>query len=739
MSNLHPVVSLPLAFGFGNLAMLGWLGAAAAPILIHLWMRHAHRDTRWAAMEFLREAIKRNARRLKLQQWLLLAVRTLLLVLLALAAAKPQLSGWRLLAGGPQVHRVVVLDASMSMRFEDQGETLIGRAKRLAQELLQEASPGDTFSVLLLADPAPTLVAGPMADARRAISLLTNVEPTYGGANLADTLAVASQVIDDAEQQQRHLAAHDVVIFTDLAGETWRQAAGEGPAREAIDRLAGQAKLTVVDVGVPDAANVAVGELQVAGTLATTAEPIQLECQVTAYGGSPANSLVLQLMAGRTSVDEQEVSLSAAGDATATFETRLPRPDWQSLWVRTTGDRLPADDQAYLAVDVRERIRVLLVEGEPSAARYLRHALEPGGGISPIAAQVVPEGAVLDTPLEPFDCVMLCNVARFTRDERTLLERYVRQGGTLVFFLGDRVLSDAYNRVLAGDGGWHAPLGATALGLLQADVDQALLPASVGPLVASSVPGIDPLGYQHPIAAAFRGSERAGLLSTPVNRYFQLQPSDTASVALALPSGDPLLVTQPYGNGMVAMVATAATLDTVDPSTSQPWTMLPAWPSFLPIVRETLAYGLGETRAAHAQLVGEPLTGVLPLAYSADRLAVHRPDGRTDRVPVERTPTGPRWRYDATSLPGVYRMSPEGGSRTLAGVAVNTPAVESDLTRVDVAALPESLDVRRGAAQDNSMADLMGERGLHRGLLYGALALLLIEPVLAWRFAGRAA
>ena len=52
-----------LAFGFANVAILGWLAAAATPILIHLWMKRVHRETPWAAVRFLQAAIKRHSRR----------------------------------------------------------------------------------------------------------------------------------------------------------------------------------------------------------------------------------------------------------------------------------------------------------------------------------------------------------------------------------------------------------------------------------------------------------------------------------------------------------------------------------------------------------------------------------------------------------------------------------------------------------------------------------------------------
>src|SRR6266571_3264336 len=98
-----------IAFGFSNLAMLGWLAAAAAPLLIHLWSRHRFRESPWAAMQFLLAAIRKNARRLQLQQWLLLAVRTLIIVLVVLAVAEPY--GEHLLAGGSAAptHKVLVI------------------------------------------------------------------------------------------------------------------------------------------------------------------------------------------------------------------------------------------------------------------------------------------------------------------------------------------------------------------------------------------------------------------------------------------------------------------------------------------------------------------------------------------------------------------------------------------------------------------------------------------------------
>ena len=67
--------------------MLLWVPAVVAPLVIHLLYRQRYREISWAAMEYLLAAIEKSARRMRIQQWLLLLVRMLLLLLILLAMA----------------------------------------------------------------------------------------------------------------------------------------------------------------------------------------------------------------------------------------------------------------------------------------------------------------------------------------------------------------------------------------------------------------------------------------------------------------------------------------------------------------------------------------------------------------------------------------------------------------------------------------------------------------------------
>src|SRR5580704_17431821 len=107
-----------IAFAFGSPLMLWGLAAGAVPILIHLLRRRRFKTVPWAAMRFLLAATKKQARRLKLEQLLLLIIRTLIVVFIALALSRPtaEMLGEYFQSEGPR-HRIVVIDATFSMGY----------------------------------------------------------------------------------------------------------------------------------------------------------------------------------------------------------------------------------------------------------------------------------------------------------------------------------------------------------------------------------------------------------------------------------------------------------------------------------------------------------------------------------------------------------------------------------------------------------------------------------------------
>ena len=222
---------------------------------------------------------------------------------------------------------------------------------------------------------------------------------------------------------------------------------------------------------------------------------------------------------------------------------------------------------------------------------------------SVVAADVIVENTLLERDLSRYDCIFLCNVAQFTASGAHALDAFLKRGGGLVFFLGDQVLPERYNQELAGAKGPR------------------VLPAQIKELVSEAQYHFDPLNYRHPLLGVFQGREQSGLLTTPVYKYFRLalDPAGAARVALAFDGGDPAIVEQPIHRGRSILVATECSFSSMD-TAHNPWTTMPAWPSFVPLVQEILALAVRGQMAEHNVEVGQVLGDSLePLATRALR------------------------------------------------------------------------------------------------------------------------
>ncbi len=80
------------------LATVG-LVCVSLPIVIHILMRRRRKPIMWGAMKFLLEAYRQHRKRIKLEQFLLLASRCLIVALVAIALGRPLLGSGGGIAG----------------------------------------------------------------------------------------------------------------------------------------------------------------------------------------------------------------------------------------------------------------------------------------------------------------------------------------------------------------------------------------------------------------------------------------------------------------------------------------------------------------------------------------------------------------------------------------------------------------------------------------------------------------
>src|SRR5689334_18981092 len=109
----------------------GWIAvggavAAAGPLIIHLLNRRRYKVVHWGAMHLLREAVKRNRKIFEIRDLILLALRTLAVLLIGVALAGPYFScSSKESQPNVPVHAIAVVDNGTSMGSDQGGETLL--------------------------------------------------------------------------------------------------------------------------------------------------------------------------------------------------------------------------------------------------------------------------------------------------------------------------------------------------------------------------------------------------------------------------------------------------------------------------------------------------------------------------------------------------------------------------------------------------------------------------------------
>ena len=210
---------------FGLPAMLGWLAAAAVPILIHLLTRQRSQRVEWGAMEFLMRAVKKQQRRVRLEDLLLLLLRVAAVLMLILALAEPRLEKAGLL-GGPEERREVVLvvDTSFSMAFrESTGETPFRRALDRARGLVRDlrSERGDTVTLVTAGSPAALRLSRD-SDLGRVDGELERLETGDAATDLSGAMRAVVAKLDDLPK------GAEVVVFTDLQKSALSPGGDEG-------------------------------------------------------------------------------------------------------------------------------------------------------------------------------------------------------------------------------------------------------------------------------------------------------------------------------------------------------------------------------------------------------------------------------------------------------------------------------------------------------------------------------
>lgn len=653
---------------FLNPVLLGFAAAVAVPILIHLLNRRRFRRVSWAAMRFLQASLEKNRRRMELEEWLLLALRCLIVALLALALARPALRAAASFLGTGQATAVLLLDPSASLGAQDGTRPRFDLARQAAEAAVDAFPVGSALAVLLAADRVLEPIAEPTLDLNLVRKTVREAELTDLASDHVPAIRRAIEILGDQTALRK-----EIVLVTDRQALGWRRWAD---AADELGKVSRDTRLRVVFVGEPLDDNLAVAALRRSPGFASAREPLRYHAEIVNRGASPVRQVRATLHVDRgPAIDEAVVDVLGPGEAReVTLFARLPDPGYHAVTVRLPPDRLPADDERTAMVRGIDQAPILIVDGDPesNSAFFLRHALQP---VPPDAApgyllqpRITTPAQMTGVRLGDYAAVLLADVPSLTGSAIESLSRYVRQGGALLLFLGTRTQPAFYNSELLERAG--------------------LLPASLG-AVRGDPSGDTPAftlesgGYAHPIFALWNESRGQSLAAVQFRAAWELTPAPARTnaateagpgqVMIRFSDGSPAAVERTVGDGRVLLFASTA---------GTAWNDLAVRPAFVPFLHRAVASVAATHEARLNVRTGARVQLRLPPEYTGREVAVLAPGTPERRFTRTMTsgPDGARLAFDETAHAGPYRVSAVGESTVQTAFATQSDPDESDLT-----------------------------------------------------------
>ena len=710
------------------LAPLYFLAAAAigVPILLHLIRRRPKDKMLFSSLMFLQPAPPRLTRRSRLDDWLLLLMRALALLLIAAAFSRPFLRNTAATQWQPPGRDVLLLvDTSASMR---QTGLWTAATERVTAEL-RALGTEDRVGLVVFDRQPRTLVdvrrsAEAVAAGDAIEAAMRTVEPTWYTTDLGTALTAAADQMNELVGDEGRRSSKEIVLISDLQAGSQRDQLQAYPWPPEV-------RLRVETVRAEQPSNAAVTVLAAAAREEEAAEGTTSLQRVRIANASDATDSQFQLRWGVADADGKFVpsKLPAVSVNVPPGETRVIKAPMQpsdATAIQLTGDQQAFDNVAFVSPLQNVKRQLVFVgpaDSDPrdSLAFYLEQARldTPRQSVEFVRHEAT---AIELRDLQPRDTALVVVGPPFASATAESLQPFVAAGGRLLCVLSEPAAE------LGEAEAWLSALEMTDDETETAAPNVERVAWEIAEAEVQDYALLTDIDFRDPLFSIFADPRFSDFSKIRVWSHRQLRREPDAAmegandwrVLARFDDGSPALLRRAIGQGQCFVLATGW-----QPQASQ----LSLSTKFVPLIARMMDPSAGETNVQPAYTVGG--------AWDSQWLGFanwSRPDG--EQLKVETATDVPE---DWFSLPGLYRFQPAGEPQ--AGepqvVAFNVSPQESQTDPLDVTAL-EALGVQvedrlptdeELAEQERQMRDVELEDSQQwwRWLVVSALGLLLAE------------
>lgn len=629
---------------FLNPAVLFGLIAAAIPVLLHFLNLQKLKKIEFSTLAFLKELQKTKIRKLKFKQWLLLALRVLIILLVVSAFARPTLESVNL--GGTSAAKttsVFILDDSFSMSVVTGNGSYFNNAKQVIKNLVNQLQQGDDAALILTSQ---------IEKGKQPTTSLTNIISELDDASVSTITPDYKSVFEQAKEilDKSDNFNKEVYIFSDFQNIVTKI---NDDNLQAIQKYFDeQVRIYLFNFGSEDIINAAVTNLQLDNQILETGKTVSFTATVNNLSNEGIGNGIASLFLNGVRSAQQSFNLAPGESQNLTFNTNLKEPGLVEAKVEIEDDDILHDNERFITFYVPEKINVLLLTDKNSDAAFIKTALQSVSEGSSINVTEENLSDLSTAMLNENDVVLIIGSGNLRNAGQ--LRNYISSGGNVIIFPGSNSELPDF-QLMVSELGIPAPT------------------AKLGEENNTQNPGyFDEVEYDHPLFVdLFENRKETKVESPEIYVYFKMNRSGNAQPVITLTDNSLFLSEYSIGSGDVLVFNTAPLLS---------WNNFPVKSLFAPLINKIVLYQSTGNEIGKQIFGGDEInvpTGSLKLP----QLKVIRPGKSEEFINPDELENNRFLSYNKTNEYGVYEFY--SGDELIDFVAVNFNPEESTSEYLD--------------------------------------------------------
>lgn len=645
---------------FINPILLLFAAAASVPLLLHLFNKQRVKVVEFSTVKYLRTLQKTRLRKLKLRQILLLLLRTLILLAVAIAFARPTVEGgyFQSLGAKSTTTIVLLLDLSGSSQMETGPGSIFEREIAKAEQLVGTFTQKERATIIAFGSDIVASSGEPSSDFERLGEFLQGLRPSGAEANVALALRKCYEVLATSNDPNR-----EIYLLSDLQGKDYQELAFDLFETEQLP-----VKLFLVPIQPDDVENVTLTEIEFPKQIITAGRDFELEATIANRKPELSVDLLATLEVSGRKVAQSNLALPPAGSGKVAFAQSAGRSGWLYGAVGIDDDDLLADNEYYFAMRIPTLASIGLVTDSDQEAFLIEKALAPlpNQNTAKNVDRLSPDQAA-GANMFDYDVVIVDLSGLVPSALLSTLRTYTRAGGAVVWLTPENIDVKSFSTKVAEP---------------EFGINLVEPPPTPDPEAGSFL--LDNFNLDHPIFSPYRDFPEDKRPQVEFFSHFKTLEDPNANVLARFSDRTPAVIEAHPAQGRALLFTFSLDADYSD---------IPLHPLAVVLLNRSIEYLVSEPLRQRETLVaGDDITRVLP-AVTQQQFALVKPDGDTLQLSPRQQAREVSFPLGVLTEPGVYRIT---GDNTVVDMfAVNFPAAETLPEYLEPAELEEKIGVER--------------------------------------------